>query len=100
MKDSRDRIVSSEWIGPLVLGLIHLVLALLSYQQAPFTGGDDATYISLARSLIERHDYRDIWNPELPLHTQYPPIFPIVVAGGLLAGLSTQEGLKILMIFI
>lgn len=100
MKDLVRKVVASEWIGPLALGFVHLVLGLLSYSQAPFTGGDDATYISLARSLIERHDYRDIWNPALPLHTQYPPIFPIVVAGGLLAGLSTDEGLKILMVFI
>lgn len=100
MRDLQKKLVSSEWIGPLALALIHLVLALMSYQQAPFTGGDDATYISLARSLIERHDYRDIWDPALPLHTQYPPIFPLIVAGGLLAGLVPQEGLKILMIFI
>ncbi len=100
MRDAAKKLVSSEWIGPLALAFVHLVLAMLSYQQAPFTGGDDATYISLARSLIERHDYRDIWNPALPLHTQYPPIFPIVVAGGLLAGLAPSEGLKILMIFI
>ena len=100
MKDLIRKVVASQWIGPLALAFVHLVLGLLSYSQAPFTGGDDATYISLARSLIERHDYRDIWNPELPLHTQYPPIFPIVVAGGLLAGLSTDDGLKILMVFI
>jgi hypothetical protein len=100
MTDVRNKLASSEWVGPLFLSFIHLVLAALSYHQAPFTGGDDATYISLARSLIERHDYRDIWNPALPLHTQYPPIFPIVVAGGLLAGLVPNEGMKILMIFI
>ena len=100
MTDLRNKLVSSEWAGPLLLAFVHLVIAALSYHQAPFTGGDDATYISLARSLIERHDYRDIWNPALPLHTQYPPIFPIVVAGGLLAGLAPQEGLKMLMIFI
>src|SRR5215212_7852544 len=100
MTELRKKIVSSEWIAPLVLAFIHLVIAMLSYQQAPFTGGDDATYISLARSVIERHDYRDVWNPELPLHTQYPPIFPVIVAAGLLAGLTPQEGLKILMTFI
>jgi hypothetical protein len=100
MTDLRKKLASSEWIAPLTLAFIHFVLAMLSYQQAPFTGGDDATYIALARSLIERHDYRDIWNPALPLHTQYPPIFATVVAGGLLAGLDPQEGLKILMIFI
>jgi len=100
MKDTYRKLVASEWVGPLVLAFIHLVLAALSFHQAPFTGGDDATYIALARSLIERHDYRDIWDPLLPLHTQYPPIFPVVVAGGLLAGFQPQEGMKLLMMFI
>jgi len=100
MRETIRKLVASEWIGPLALAFVHLVLAALSFQQSPFTGGDDATYISLARSLIERHDYRDIWNPALPLHTQYPPVFPLVVAAGLLAGLEPQEGLKMLMIFI
>jgi len=100
MNDTSRKLSSSEWIGPLVLAFVHLVLAALAYHQAPFTGGDDSTYIALARSLIERHDYRDIWDPALPLHTQYPPIFPVIVAGGLLAGLQPQEGMKMLMILI
>ena len=100
MSDLYKTLAGNQWAGPVLLGLIHLILAALSFHQAPFTGGDDATYISLAQSLIERGDYVDIWDPALRPHTQYPPIFPVIVAGGLLAGLSIQEGLKILMIAI
>ncbi|HEY0241493.1 MAG TPA: hypothetical protein VGC52_02400, partial [Gemmatimonadaceae bacterium] len=100
MTDPYRTFAGNQWAGPLALGVIHLILAAMSFHQAPFTGGDDATYISLARSLIDRGDYVDIWDPALRPHTQYPPIFPVVVAGGLLAGLSIQEGLKILMIVI
>jgi hypothetical protein len=92
--------IAGPWAGPVGLTLIHAILAALSFHQMPFTGGDDATYISLAKSLIERHDYTEIWNPLLPPHTQYPPIFPAVVAVGLLANLEPLVGLKILMIFI
>ena len=99
MGDLRKLIVG-PWAGPIALTLLHAILAALSFHEAPFTGGDDATYISLAKSLIERHDYTEIWNPLLPPHTQYPPIFPAVVALGLLANLDPLVGLKVLMIFI
>ena len=100
MTDPRKTLAGNEWAGPVLLALIHLVIAALSFHQSPYTGGDDSTYISLARSLIERHDYTDVWDPALPPHTQYPPIFPLIVAGGLLAGLAPQEGLKMLMMAI
>jgi hypothetical protein len=99
MRDLRNSL-EGKWAGPVALAIVHAILAALSFHQAPFTGGDDATYLSLAKSLIERHDYTDIWNPLLPPHTQYPPIFPIVVAAGLMAGLAPLVGMKILMIFI
>jgi hypothetical protein len=92
--------LSGKWAGPIALTLLHAILAALLFHEAPFTGGDDATYISLAKSLIQRHDYTDIWNPLLPPHTQYPPIFPMFVALGLLSNLEPQYGLKILMIFV
>jgi hypothetical protein len=85
---------------PVGLALIHLLLALLAFHQAPYTGGDDATYISLARSLLERHEYRDIWDPAMPLHTQYPPVFPMIVAGGLAMGLDIVTKLRLAMVII
>jgi hypothetical protein len=91
---------AGPWAGPVTLALLHLVLALLAFHQGPFTGGDDATYISLARSLIFRHDYTDVWDPALPPHTQYPPVFAGIVAIGLLFGLTPAVGLKLMMIVI
>lgn len=95
---SLNESLESPWAGPVALAVIHLIIALLAFHQAPFTGGDDATYISLARSILERHQYRDIWDPAMPLHTQYPPVFPFTVAIGLAAGLDPVTGLRLIMI--
>ena len=100
MTDARKSITGNPWAIPATIAVLHAVVAALAFHQMPFTGGDDATYVSLARSLVERHDYTDVWNPALPPHTQYPPIFPIIVAGGLLAGLTPPVGLKIMAIVI
>ncbi len=85
---------------PAALALLHLIIAILAFHPTPFSGGDDATYISLARSLIQRHDYTDIWDPALPAQTLYPPVFPVIVAAGLLMGLNIAVGLKLMMVFI
>ena len=99
MSDLR-KLFERRWAGPIALALLHLILAAVSYHPAPFTGGDDAAYLSLARSLIERHSYTDIWDPALRAHTQYPPIFPIVVALGVLLKLEPAVGMKYMMILI
>jgi hypothetical protein len=78
--------------------VIHLIVLLAAYNPAPPTGGDDATYLALARSLMSTGGYRDIWDPLMPPHVQYPPIFPLILAGGLAAGLTPALGLKILII--
>jgi hypothetical protein len=77
---------------------IHLVVLLAAYNPAPPTGGDDATYLALARSLMTTGRYQDIWDPLTPAHVQYPPIFPLILAAGLAAGLTPALGLKILII--
>jgi hypothetical protein len=90
----------SNWQVPAALALVHLIIAITAFHPAPFSGGDDATYISLARSLIQRHDYSDVWDPTFPAQTMYPPIFPAIVAVGLLMGLSVTVGLKLMMVFL
>src|SRR5690606_39598449 len=79
---------------PLVAAilLLHLLLALLAFDPTPFTGGDNAGYIALARSLLERGAYVDLYDPAAPPHTQYPPAFPAVVAAALAAGLTPWVG--------
>jgi hypothetical protein len=98
--NSIETLLSNRWLATASLALLHLIIAALAFHQAPFTGGDDATYISLAKSLIQRHDYTDIWDPALPPHTQYPPVFPVMLAVSLLAGLTPALGLKVLMVVI
>lgn len=97
--DTSD-LLAGQWTIPIILALVHLTIALFAFHAAPFTGGDDATYISLARSLIQGHGYTDIWDPSARPETVYPPIFPVIVAGGLLSGLSVSVGLKLMMVAI
>ena len=90
--------VSINWAVPAALALLHLILALLAFRQSPFTGGDDAAYISLGQSLLHGRGYTDIWDPAGHPHTQYPPVFAAIVAVGLAAGLGPDVGLKLMMV--
>lgn len=78
--------------------LLHVALALLSFMPAPHTGGDNAGYLALARSLLEHHQYREIYDPVAPPHTQYPPGFPLMLALGALVGIKSWVKIKLLII--
>ena len=95
-----DALLSSRWTVPIALGALHLVVAMAAFHPSPFTGGDDATYIALARSILERRTYTDIWDPGLAPQTLYPPVFPLIVAAGLWTGLDVAVGLKLMMVFV
>lgn len=77
------------------LGALHLVLALLAFQPAPHPGGDNAVYLSLARSLAAGEGYRDAWDPALPAHAQFPPGYPVILAVALRLGLAPWAGIKL-----
>src|SRR5690606_21659819 len=76
---------------------IHVLLALLTFAPQPHTGGDNAAYITLARSLIEHGTYSELWDPLAPPHTKYPPAFPSALAGALGAGLEPWVQLKLVV---
>src|SRR5919108_1239185 len=80
----------------LVVG--HLLLAFLTLEPRPHTGGDNAAYITLARSLIEHGTYTELWDPAEPPHTKYPPVFPGLLAIALLVGLKPWVQLKLVVI--
>ena len=86
------------WAVALALALLHLVLALAVFDPTVFTGGDNAAYLSLAHSLLERHSYTTIWEPLQPAHTQYPPVFPAMIALGLLLGVKSWVGIKLIVV--
>ena len=81
-----------------VLVLAHLALAWLVLEPAPHTGGDNAGYLALARSLLQLHQYRDLYDPAAPIHTQYPPVFPAILAIASLAGIKTWLQIKLLIV--
>jgi hypothetical protein len=83
----------------VVLGLValHLVLAGLVFMPAPHPGGDNAVYLSLARSLLDG-GYRDLYDPATPSHTQFPPGFPLLLAAALKLGLGPWVGFKLVIV--
>ena len=86
--------------GLAVLGILivfNLLFALLTFMPQPHTGGDSAHYLSLARSLLQGHSYTDLYDPLQQPHTKYPPVFPLLLAIGMLVGLKTWVQLKLLM---
>lgn len=87
-----------RWSRPrlaLYLGLLHLGLVYVTFLPAPHTGGDNGVYVSLGRALL-RGAYVDLFDPAAPPHTQYPPVYPLIVAAGQALGLEPWVGLKML----
>ncbi|MGH7445026.1 MAG: ArnT family glycosyltransferase, partial [Longimicrobiales bacterium] len=85
---------------PFVLALVfvHVVLSLLALDPTPHTGGDNAGYITLARSLLDRGAYLELWDPAEPIHTKYPPVFPLILAGAMALGVKPWVGLKLIVV--
>lgn len=79
--------------------LIQTLLVALVFTPQPHTGGDNAGYITLAHSLLDRGAYVDLWNPAEPPHTKYPPVFPALLAVAMLLGAKSWVGLKLLPAF-
>ena len=75
-----------------------LVVALVMTPR-PHTGGDNAGYVSLAYSLLERGAYLELWDPAEPPHTKYPPVLAVLLAGAILAGVQGWVGLKLVPAF-
>lgn len=84
---------------PVVLGLValHLVLAAVAFLPVLHPGGDNAVYLSLARSLLDG-GYRDLYDPARPVHTQFPPGWPLMMAVGLKLGLQPWVGPKLIVV--
>ncbi|HEV7587175.1 MAG TPA: hypothetical protein VGO40_03515 [Longimicrobium sp.] len=78
----------------LAIAALHLLLALIAFNPSPHVGGDNAAYLSLARSLVERHSYVSLWDPALPAHTQYPPVWPAIIAVLWIVGLRGLVAMK------
>lgn len=84
---------------PLLLalvGLVHLGILIPFFITAPHTGGDNGGYLALANTLLEQGRYLEAWDPGLPPHTKYPPVYPLVLAGAILLGAGSWATFKAL----
>jgi 4-amino-4-deoxy-L-arabinose transferase-like glycosyltransferase len=80
----------------LALAGVHLALVLLSIVPEPHDGGDNAAYLALARSILDQGAYREIWEPAMRPQTQYPPGFPLLLAGAMSLGITPWIGFKVI----
>jgi hypothetical protein len=80
------------------LALLHVALALLTFEPQPHTGGDNAAYITLGRSLLEHATYTELWDPAEPPHTKYPPAFAVILAAAMAVGLQPWVQLKFVVL--
>lgn len=86
--------VRLRWI---LLGAVVALSALVmagAFVPAPHTGGDNATYLSLAYSLVRDGRYTEVFDPARSPHTKYPPVFPGLLALLMLAGARTWTAFK------
>jgi len=67
-----------------VVVLLSAVYVLRTNSMFLFQGGDNAYYILLAKALAAGDGYRDTFRAGAPPHTQYPPLFPMLLAGVIL----------------
>ncbi|MDB5352825.1 MAG: hypothetical protein JWN86_4072 [Planctomycetota bacterium] len=70
----------SPWLdGVLVAAVCAASLAANARLDAP-PRFDGAGYAVLARSILERRDYREIDRPDAPRHAHFPPGYPLALA--------------------
>lgn len=84
------------WAGLGLVMAVQLFLLIRAYMPAPHTGGDNAGYLSLAFSLLDRGAYLDLYIPGEPIHTKYPPGYPLVLATAMVLGARTWAAFKVM----
>jgi hypothetical protein len=87
-------------VAAAALAALGLLCSALTFMPAPHTGGDNAAYITLGRSLLERRAYLELWDPATPPHTQYPPVFPLILAIAMAIGLQPWVPLKAIVMLL
>jgi len=64
----------------LVFLAVYLLLSLFLFDPKPDIGGDNAVYLILGKALATGQGLTDIHLLDSPAQTQYPPLFPAILA--------------------
>ncbi len=75
----RGAFASPPWVTACVAAA--LVASSLGFCPHIGSGGDNAEYLALARSMVEGRGYRMIAEPEEPIDTKRWPGYPVLLAG-------------------
>lgn len=87
----------SRWTLVAALAAVaaaHFALARSAAVPQIHSGGDNAAYVSLAHSLAQDGSYRELWHPDAPPHTKYPPLYPAFLSVFILSGAKTWGAFK------
>ena len=76
-KPARARFTDRQIL--LAILALHLVLSLVLFDPKLSTGGDNAQYLILAKSILHG-SYSNMQEPGSPPNSQYPPFFPMLLA--------------------
>lgn len=68
------------WVAIPVAGLVLCLYSITVTDQLGSLGGDNARYLLLADALYQGKGYVEIERLHAPPHTQYPPLFPVLLA--------------------
>lgn len=68
-----------RWILLLIIA-VSLVYGVLNFNILLHTGGDNARYIMLGRSIMEGKFMREINTVDQNIHTAYPPLYPMILS--------------------
>jgi hypothetical protein len=88
LPESLPGAIPRGWRNAAVTGLLvlHALLCWFSRPAGVITGQDDVEYVSLSQSM-RQGGYHEIWRIDAPLHSQYPPGYPALLAAwGLIFG--------------
>lgn len=85
---------SLRWVLLACVLLVNGVLVAGAFNPAPHSGGDNATYVSLAYGLLTTGTYTEVFDPAGLPHTKYPPVFPMLLAALMWLGARTWVALK------
>lgn len=64
----------------IFFAIIYMLLSITLFDCKLFSGGDNARYIILAQSISQGKGYKELWDPDEPEHTLYPPLLPIILS--------------------
>ena len=70
---------STTW-AVWVAAVFVVVVSIWSLDSSLKLQEDSGVYIALAESLASGQGYRDVFLVDRPLHVQYPPLFPVLLA--------------------